>query len=295
MVNEKTTRRGFLVGAGLASVSSPRLKAANATHTPPKERRFELGTITYNLGRNWTLDELIRNCEETEFKAVELRTTHKHGVEPDISDSERTRVRRRFEQTTVELVCLGTACEYHSTDPEEVRKNIELSGRFLELAADVGAKGIKVRPNGIPEGVPLEDTLKQIGTSLQKVGEIAAKYDVGVWVEVHGRKSNHPPYMKKMMEYCGHPLVGVTWNCNEADLKDGEVKPYFDLLRPHIRNVHINRLISGYPYREFFSLLRQMEYDRYTLAEIPEAQGDPIRFMRYYRALWHELSKAPQC
>jgi sugar phosphate isomerase/epimerase len=288
---EYLTRRGFFAIAGLAGVSISQTVAAG----PTEKRLFELGTVTYNLGQNWDLEQLIHNCEEADFRAVELRTTHKHGVEPGISDQKRTEVRRRFEQTSVKLACLGTACEYHSPDQDEVKRQIELSGRFLELAADVGAQGIKVRPNGIPEGIPVETTLKQIGRALAAVGEIASKYRVEVWVEVHGRKSCHPPYMKKMMEYCGHPMVGITWNCNETDLKDGKVEPYFDLLKSHIRNVHINNLTSGYPYREFFTLLRQIKYDRYTLAEVPEAEGDPIRFMRYYRALWNELSKAPNC
>jgi sugar phosphate isomerase/epimerase len=284
-------RRQFFAITGLAGVTGgPRVLAAVES-----QRLFELGTITYNLGRNWDLDQLIRNCEEVDFKAVELRTTHRHGVEPELTDQQRTEVRRRFEQTDIELVCLGTTCEYHSPDQEEVRRQIELSGRFLELAADVGAEGIKVRPNGIPDSVPVETTLKQIGRSLLEVGEMADKYQVGVWVEVHGRRSNHPPYMKKMMDYCGHPMVGITWNCNEADLKNGDVKPYFDLLKSHIKNVHINNLTSGYPYREFFGLLREIKYDRYTLAEVAEAKGDPLRFMRYYRHLWDELSRAPNC
>jgi sugar phosphate isomerase/epimerase len=276
--------------AGMASICG-----AFSAPESKDQRLFELGTITYNLGRNWDLETLIRICEETDFKAVELRTTHKHGVEPDISDQRRTEVRRRFEKTPVKLICLGTACEYHSPDPQEVRRQILLTKRFLQLAADVGAPGIKVRPNGIPDGVPVETTLKQIGRSLYEVGEMASKYQVGVWVEVHGRKSSHPPYMKKMMDYCGHSMVGITWNCNQTDLKDGQVEPYFNLLRPHIRNVHINNLTSGYPYREVFRLLRQIGYDRYTLAEIAEAKGDPVRFMRYYRALWDELSKPPSC
>jgi len=283
------TRRGFLGIAGLYGFSIHRQTVAAPA---PDKRLFELGTVTYNLGRNWDLDQLILNCEEVDFKAVELRTTHRHGVEPEISDQKRSEVRRRFEQSSVKLVCLGTTCAYHSTDQNEVRRNIELSGRFLELAADVGAPGIKVRPNGIPDGIPVETTLKQIGRSLAEVGEIAEKYGVGVWVEVHGQKSSHPPYIKKMMDYCGHPTVGITWNCNETDLKDGQVKPYFNLLKSHIRNVHINNLTSGYPYREFFSLLRQIGYDRYPLAEVAEAKGDPLRFMRYYRALWDELSRA---
>lgn len=257
----------------------------------PEERRFEMGTVTYNLAREWTLDELITNCEKTGFKAVELRTTHRHGVEPELSPSQRQAVRKRFEESAVTLLCLGTACEYHSPDPEEVRRNIELSRRFVELASDVGARGIKVRPNGLPRDVPVQTTLRQIGRALQQVGEFAERHGVEIWVEVHGSGTSHPPHMKQILEECGHPRVGVTWNCNQTDLKEGRLEPYFSLLQPHIRNVHIHDLYGGYPYRELFALLRAAGYGGYTLAEIPEVEGDVIRFMHYYRSLWEELSR----
>jgi hypothetical protein len=97
--------------------------------------------------------------------------------------------------------------------------------------------------------------------------------------------------MKKMMDYCGHPRVGLTWNCNDSDLEDGKIDPHFSLLRPHIRNVHLHEMIQDYPYPRLFELLREMSYSGYTLAEIPEAKGDPIRFMKYFRALWDAWSQ----
>ena len=72
---------------------------------------------------------------------------------------------------------------------------------------------------------------------------------------------------------------------------NGSVKPSFDLLRRWIRNCHINDLTSGYPYREFFSLLQKSNYERYTLCEVAESK-EPERFLRYYRALWTELCRA---
>ena len=61
------------------------------------------------------------------------------------------------------------------------------------------------------------------------------------------------------------------------------MKASFDLLRPYIRNCHINELTSGYPWRELFTLLRRSGYDRYTLCECAESK-EPERFLRYYRA-----------
>ena len=67
------------------------------------------------------------------------------------------------------------------------------------------------------------------------------------------------------------------------------MKASFDLLRPFIRNVHITEIYSNYPWRELFRLLRDSGYDRYTLCEAAETK-EPERFLRYYAALWRELS-----
>ena len=93
-----------------------------------------------------------------------------------------------------------------------------------------------------------------------------------------------------MMEFADHPMVGICWNSNPEDVEDGSVAKNFELLKPWLRSVHINELWKKeYPWRELFDLLKKAEFNRYTLAEI-EGNPDSVRFMRYYRALWQELS-----
>ena len=292
----KSSRREFLATTATVAVSGAAVSEVSGqgnTRENAAPRKFELGTVTYNLARNWDLDTLINNCEETGFKAVELRSTHKHGVEIDISEAQRKAVKDRFNDTPVKLVCLGTTCEFHSPDQAVVRERIDEAKEFVKLASDVGSTAIKVRPNGVPENVPKEKTFEQIGTSLREVGRFAEQHGVEIWMEVHGRESSHPPYIAEMMKFCGHPSVGLTWNCNDSDLKDGDPTPYFNLLKDHIRNVHMRDLTVGYPFRKVFALLRGIGYAGYTLSEIPEVKGDPIRFMKYYRMLWDELSSSP--
>jgi sugar phosphate isomerase/epimerase len=288
-----TNRRSFIAGLA-AATAAPSFARTRRLHAaaPAAARRFKLGTVTYNLAHDWTLDRLIENCEAAGYEGVELRTTHAHAVEPTLSPEERAGVRRRFEQTEVRLVCLGSVAEFHSPDPSVVAENIAVAGRFVDLAADVGAAGVRVRPNGLPESVPVERTLEQIGRALAKCGEAAERRGVEIWMEVHGRGSSHPPHIHRMLEICGHPSVGITWNSNPTDLLDGRIEPYFELLRPWIRNVHINELITEYPYKDLFRLLRETGFEGYTLAEIPGVEGDPLRFMRYYRRLWETLSES---
>ena len=252
--------------------------------------RFKLGLVTYELAQDWDLETLIKNCEATGFEGVELRTTHRHGVEPSISKARREEVRKRFEDSRVRLVSLGSVCEYESPDPAVVRHNIEETSRFSELAHDLGAMGVKVRPNGFPPNVPHERTLDQIGRALAQCGEAAQGLGVEIWLEVHNPGTQLPANIHGIMEVANHPAVGICWNSNDTDVVRGSVKESFELLKPWLRSCHINELWrKEYPWRELFGLFRSAGYARYTFAEIP-ASCEPLRLMRYYQALWQNLA-----
>jgi sugar phosphate isomerase/epimerase len=295
----KNPRRDFLQ-AGLAAAGSVALTGVRGLSSILEQKisnpalgggGFKLGTVTYNLAKDWDIPTIIKNCEMTGFEAVELRTTHKHNVEPQLSKEERLAVKKSFTGTKVRLLSLGTVCEFHSPDQSVVRKNIDDCKRFIGLAHDIGAIGVKVRPNGIPREVPEEKTIAQIGAALRDCGDAARDSGVEIWVEVHGRDSSQPSRMARMMQAANHDHVGICWNSNQEDIINGSVKESFTLLKPWLRNVHINELWKPeYPWRELFGLLKSVAYNRYTLAEIPETT-DPIRLMRYYRALWEELGK----
>lgn len=253
---------------------------------------MRLGLVTYNLARDWDVPTLIERCRKTGFEGVELRTTHAHGVETTLSEAERRRVREQFADSGVRLVSLGSAFEYHSADPAEVRRHVEGTKETARLAHDVGAVGVKVRPNGFPEGVPREKTIEQIGRSLNECAEVAEGYGVQIWLEVHGRETCQLDVIQKIMEVADHPNARVCWNSNMEDVKAGSVRETFALVRDRIGSVHTNELYrEEYPWRELFSLLRETRYSGFCFAEIAES-SDPERLMRYYRALWKELSGA---
>jgi sugar phosphate isomerase/epimerase len=252
--------------------------------TPPP---FHLGLVTYNLARDWDIETIIKNCEKTGFEGAELRTTHKHGVEPSTSKQKRQEVKKRFADSNVRLVSLGTTCEYESPEAATVEKNIEETRRWCELAQDLGCLGVKVRPNGFPRGVPHEQTLAQIGRALAQCGDVARDHGVEIWMEVHGEGTQLPANAHQILSVANHPLVGACWNSNPTDVENGSVQKGFELLKPWIRSCHINNLDSkAYPWHELFALLRSINFDRYTFAEVAEPSCEPLRFMSYYHAVW---------
>ena len=250
---------------------------------------MKLGLVTYNMAKEWDIPTIIEHCEATGFQGVELRTTHAHNVEVNLSAAERRDVRKQFEDSSIELAGLGSAFEYHSPDSGELRQNIEGTKAYSQLAADVGAPGVKVRPNGLPDSVPEQTTLEQIANSLCECGEFAKNLGVQIRLEVHGRQTSHLPHIRTIMEIADHDNVSVCWNSNPGEVANGSVKSNFDLVKDWIRLVHINELHRReYPWRELFALLKDSNYDGYCLAEIP-GSTDPERVMNYYRALWTDL------
>ncbi len=285
-------KNGFMGLAAMSAAGSAGNALAQARRLPGQSvdpqapREFHLGLVTYNLAKDWDVDTLIKNCEATGFEGTELRTTHRHGVEPTLSKARRAEVRKRFDDSRVKLVSLGSTCSFQSPDPAEVERNIQSAREFCELAHDVGAIGVKVRPNGFPPDVPHEKTLDQIGHALAKCGDIARDNGVEIWLEVHGRGTQQPRNIHRIMTVANHPAVGICWNSNPPDVIGGSVRENFDLIGPWLRNCHIHELWDPeYPYHELFALFRSVGYTRYTMAEIQES-CEPIRLMHYYRKLW---------
>jgi sugar phosphate isomerase/epimerase len=286
-VSQKTRRREFLL-CSAAAVGAPALEgSASAAGGGPK-----LGCVTYNLLKDFDLQTIIKLLETAGFDGVELRTEHKHGIEPSIDAGARSRVRKSFEASKVRLVSYGTTCEFHSPDAAVRSKNVEIGRQFVDLAHDTGAMGIKVRPNGLPKELSVDETVKNIASSLKELGDYGGKHGIEVWLEVHGRGTNSPAVVASIMKETRHPSVGVCWNSNAEEVVNGSVKQNFDLLKPWIKHVHINELGDArYPWRELFGLLRAAGYNRYTLAEVQE-NPQTERFLRWYKALWTEFNRS---
>lgn len=287
----RSSRRRFLEraslaagGLGFAVAAGP--VAGRAGDAGAAGKGMRLGLVTYNLAKDWDIATLIKNCVATGFEGVELRTTHAHGVEVALGAAQRGEVRKRFADSPVALMGLGSAFDYHTPDAAKLRRDIEATKEYIVLARDVGAQGIKVRPNGLPKEVPVEKTLDQIGGALLELGTFAADHGQQIRLEVHGPGTSLLPHIRRILDVARHPQVGVCWNSNQTDIEGAGFDHNLGLVKDRIFSVHMRDLfLEEYPWRRLLTRLNEFGFSGFCLAEIGES-ADPLRVMRYFRGLW---------
>jgi sugar phosphate isomerase/epimerase len=286
-------RRNFIKTAALTTTAAIVPVAAMASVETQQKKPFvlntnplKIGIMTYTIAKDWDIETIIKNLTEAKYQTVELRTTHAHKVEINLTAAQRADVKKRFKDSPLEVISLASGFQYHSPDAAELKKNIEGTKEYIKLAKDVGAVGIRVFGNALPAGVPEEKTEQQIGKALAEVGEFGFNNGVEVRICIHGSKTNRPSVIKKIIDYSQSPHVYVNWNCNPEDTQEGGIEANFNLVKDRLRGVHMHELWTPeYPFRQLFKLLAGIGYKGYCNAEI-DGNPDPIRFMKYYKALF---------
>jgi sugar phosphate isomerase/epimerase len=257
--------------------------------------KMRLGLCTYLWGQDWDLPTILTNCAKARVLGVELRTEHKHGVEPNLGPRQRKEVKARFADSPVTLVGIGTNECFDNPDPKKVERSIEAAKAFVRLSHDCGGSGVKVKPNDFHKNVPHEKTIEQIARSLNRLGRFAADFGQQIRLEVHG-SCGELPTIKQIMDRADHPNVAVCWNCNPQDLKGEGLEHNFNLVRRRLgATIHVRELDSrGYPYRQFLDLLVQADYAGWLLLECSSKPKDRVAAMAAQQALFNRMLAAAQ-
>jgi len=299
MSSKKTdvSRRTFLgdsvkAAAGIAAGSALGFyNFGNATPGKDPGSKMKFGLVTYLWGKDWDLPTLIRNCETANAMGVELRVEHAHGVHAGMNKRQRLEVKLRFENSPITNIGMGTNWAFHYPDPERLKKEIQGAKDYIKLSSDTGGSGVKVKPNGLPEEIPPEKTMKQIGESLNFIGKYAADLGQVIRVEVHGRDTQQLPNMKKIFDHVTEKNVGMCWNCNRQDLDGKGLEYNFNLVKDRFGDtVHVREFDDpNYPYQKLLEMFVEMDYDGWILLEARGNVPDRIKAIAKQQELFKNM------
>ena len=250
---------------------------------------MKLSLLTYLLGKDMGLDELLDVCRASRIPGVEFRAEagHQHGVELERSREERAEIADKCQQAHVSVACLATGCKFEYPEASKRQAEVDRARRYVDLAHDIGAPRIRVFGNAFPaEGISQAEVVANVGAALRQIAEHGAGREVDVCLEMHG-DFYFWKHALKAVQLADHPRVGIVHNCDPREMRFGPVANFYEPVKSHLRHVHLHDLENGYPYKAFLGLLKRDGYGGFLSLEA-SASDDPKRLIAVYAELFRE-------
>lgn len=282
------SRREFIRNASLLAGGALFTNGLFSSYKNVPGSEMKLGLVTYLWAKDWDIPTIIRNCTEANISGVELRVEHAHGVTLDLSQSERQEVKKKFADSPVQIVGMGTNEQYDWPEPQRLKASIETTQKWLQLSKDIGGSGVKVKPNQFREGIAKEKTLEQIGKALNELGIYANNMGQKIRLEVHGEGTQELPNIKSIMDYVENDGTTVCWNSNDQDLIGGGLEYNFNLVKNRLGDIcHVREMnIGNYPYQQLMDMFVKMDYKGWILLECRTDPGDKVAALKEQREVW---------
>ncbi len=290
------SRKDFIRNISLISSMAVVPGVLFGSNSRVKGSKMKLGLVTYLWAKDWDIPTIIKNCTETNILGVELRVEHAHGVTLDLNAAQRDEVRKKFADSPVEIIGMGTNEQYDWPDPQRLKESIETTKKWLQLSKDIGGSGVKVKPNAFHEGIPKEKTLEQIGKALNELGEYAMNMGQQIRLEVHGNGTQELPNIKQIMDQVHNKGSRVCWNCNDQDLDGRGLEYNFNLVKDKFGDTcHVRELnVGDYPYQKLMDLFVQIDYPGWILLECRTDPDDKVAALKEQHRVFEEMIKNAQ-
>ena len=168
------------------------------------------------------------------------------------------------------IACLGASSFFHGPNVDE---NIAEAKDYVDLAALLRVRYVRVFGDRIPDVAHKRQTLEQIAAALRELAEYAAPQGVRILIETHGDFARSEDLLE-VLERVDNPYVGVLWDVHHPYRFYGEaVADTFATLGKYVVHVHIKDSVTtddsfqyclpgegDVPLGEIIDLLRSVSY-----------------------------------
>jgi sugar phosphate isomerase/epimerase len=260
----------------------------------------------------WTMSQIISIASTAGYNAIELRFVENEDSLwklPAFRGNELAAIKQALADEGLQISCVDTSCRFHFPDPHERKHWLEEGERMADLAASLGAPGIRVFGDKIQPNADRFATRAWIAESVHDLAEKIAANDVEVWLETHGDFAVGAE-TAAIIAKANSSNVGVIWDPANCFLESGE-RPDSgaSLLGTCIRHVHLKDLCKNnaswqpvltgqgnFPLTEVRTALNRVEY-RGTISfewekkwhpDIPDASIALPHFAKWFRENWYE-------
>jgi glucosamine-6-phosphate deaminase len=193
----------------------------------------------------WSLDQILDAAGRLGYDGVELRFIAGDDAlwaRPELTGSGLRETLDRLRAAALAVSCVDTRSFFHDPPGPARDRALDEARRSLELAARLGAPGIRVFGDRVQEGQDKETTAALVADALQQLGEVAGPLGVEVWLESHGDFARARDTLG-ILERVSSPAVGVVWDpANAFELGETPAEGHA-ILGARARHVHVKDLV----------------------------------------------------
>jgi sugar phosphate isomerase/epimerase len=256
---------------------------------------------------DWTVPQIIAIAAAERYDGIELRFVQGEDSLwklPVFSGQELVSTKRALADRALTISCLDTSCRFHSPNAADRRRWMVEGDRMADLAAELGAPGLRVFGDTIQPGADRASTQNWIAESIRELAEITAARGVEVWIENHGDFATAGE-TAAILAQAASANVGIVWDPANSFAADEE-RPAegVAILQAAIRHVHIKDLLrrgddwkyvptgeGDFPLFELKASLEDLKYNRFVSfewekkwhPEIADAEIALPHFARWFR------------
>jgi len=232
---------------------------------------------------DWTMPQIIAMAASVGYDGIELRFVQGEDSLwklPVFQGKELASTKRTLGDCGLTISCLNTSCRFHSPDAKEREHWLTEGERMSDLAAALGAPGLRVFGDTIQPGADRGSTRNWIAEGISKLAEIVSPKGVEVWLETHGDFASAPETLA-ILAQTGSAQTGAVWdpaNCfieAKEQPANGAAKLGAAIRHTHIKDLRQNNgewehVLTGegnFPLREQLEALKKINYDRFVSFE----------------------------
>jgi glucosamine-6-phosphate deaminase len=173
---------------------------------------------------SWPLARALDAASRLGYDGVELRFVESDDAlwaRPELAGSGLRETLARLADAGLAVPCVDTRSFFHSPDPAARLRALEEAERTAEVAARLGAPGIRVFGDRVQPGADLDATRGWIADSLAALRDRVRGTGVEVWLETHGDFAAAAA-TRSLLERAGSEGLGAVWDPANAFAEFGE-------------------------------------------------------------------------
>lgn len=188
---------------------------------------------------DWTLNEVLTGAIKYGYDSVEPRVEaeQKHGIELETTKKARKEIKASFEDTGVACCCLATSRSFATADETARRESIELTKRYVDLAADIGCANLRIFGGQTPEGQEFSDVKKYVAEAVRECAQHAGDAGVYLCFETHDSYC-HSADALEVIRLAEHPNVAICWDVMHPYRVGETMAESFENVKAHVRHCH---------------------------------------------------------